>query len=92
MRRRIKVKYSKLGRDGVWGYAHYEDNSIELDVRATGKKHMELLHHEAIHLLLPRAGESEVERISIALTDLLWSQNYRRVDNENKIPLQDGKK
>lgn len=89
---KIKIVYSKLGRDGVWGYAHYENNSIELDIRLKGKKHLEILTHEALHLLDKDMSEEEVERVSITLTNLLWKCGYRRVDDSNTIPLQDGKK
>ena len=89
---KIKVKYSKLGRDGVWGYAHGDDNSIELDTRLKGKKHLEILLHESLHILHPQMTEDEVEIKSIALTGVLWKEGYRRVDNSNTIPMQDGKK
>lgn len=89
---KIRVKYSKLGREGVWGLAHMGDNLIEIDERLKGKKHLEITNHEAIHLLLPDATEEEVEEISISLTNLLWKQGYRRIDNTNTIPLQNGKK
>ena len=88
----MRVRYSKLGREGVWGFAHYEDNSIELDLRLKGKKHLEILTHEALHLLNKEATEEEVERVSIELTNLLWKQGYRRIDNANELPLQNGKK
>lgn len=91
-KRRITVKYSKLGRDGVWGYAHMDDNVVELDSRVYGKKHLELLIHECIHILFPKLGEQATEEKSIMLTNTLWHEMYRRVDNKNEIPLQDGKK
>jgi hypothetical protein len=85
----IKVKYSKLGRNKVWGYAHSEDNSIEIDIRAKGKKHCEILVHEAIHLLFPELEEEEVVKKSKLLTNLLWKEQYRRIDNDTTQPLQD---
>ncbi len=36
--RRIKVKYTKLGRQKAWGMAHSE-GLVELDERIKGKKH-----------------------------------------------------
>ena len=92
MRKKIKIKYTKLGREQSWGFAHYDNNTIELDERLKGKKHLEILLHEATHLLLPTATEKEVERISINLTTILWSQNYRRFDDSDDLPMQDGKK
>lgn len=50
---KIKVKYSKLGRENIWGVAHCGNNLIELDTRLKGKKHLEILAHESLHILLP---------------------------------------
>lgn len=88
-RKRIKVVYRKLGRDRVWGYAHKGDNLIELDERLRGRKHLEILLHEMIHILLPEADEEEVVRLSVQATMLLWTEGYRRVDNSSEDFLQD---
>ena len=87
---RIKIKYEKLGREKVWGHA--DDYPLKVDARTRGKKHMEIVLHECIHYLLPMASEEEVERISIRLTHTMWHEGYRRIDNDNKTPLQDGSK
>ena len=87
---KIKIIYKKLGRERLWGEANLDDNSIVLDIRLKGKKHLEILTHEALHILLPGANEDEIVRISTALTKILWSENYRRIDNDDNIPLQDG--
>lgn len=91
-RKSIKVRYLKLGRNRAWGMANYEDNSVELDERLKGKKHLEILTHEVIHLLIPEASEEETERISIGLINILWKEGYRRIDNSDDELLQDGKK
>ena len=85
-----KIIYKKLGREKLWGEAYLEDNSIVLDIRLKGKKHLEILTHEALHILLPGANEDEIVRISTILTKVLWSENYRRIDNDDNVPLQDG--
>jgi hypothetical protein len=85
-----KIIYKKLGREKLWGEADLEDNSIVLDIRLKGKKHLEILTHESLHILLPGANEEEIVRISTALTKVLWKENYRRIDSEDNIPLQDG--
>lgn len=87
-----KVKYRKLGKEKVYGFAHHHNDVIEMDSRITGKKHMEILIHEAMHLLWPEAEEEEVEAKAIILTNTLWRQKYRRIDDSNTIPLQDGSK
>ena len=50
-RRRIRVKYSKLGRANAWGLAHTDSYVVELDERLKGKKHLEILLHEVVHAL-----------------------------------------
>jgi hypothetical protein len=90
MRKTIKVEYKKLGKKKLWAQALFETNTIELDVRAKGKKHLELLNHEGLHILLPTLNEDEIVRISTSLTDLLWKENYRRTDENEDTPMQDG--
>ena len=85
-----KIIYKKLGREKLWGEADLEDNSITLDIRLKGKKHLEILTHESLHILLPSFNEDEIVRISTALIKVLWKENYRRIDSEDNIPLQDG--
>jgi len=53
---------------------------------------MEILIHEAYHLLQPEAEEDEVIEKSVTLTKLLWRLGYRKVDNSKHLPLQDGSK
>ena len=85
--RRIKVKYTKLGRQKAWGMAHSE-GLVELDESIKGKKHLEILIHECLHILYPMDDEEEVVKNSIILTNTLWHEGYRRVDNKDTIPLQ----
>jgi len=87
---RIRIFYKKLGRKKLWGEADHDKNLILLDERLHGRKHLEILTHESLHLLLPGANEDEIVRISTALTRVLWEENYRRIDNDDEIPLQDG--
>jgi len=91
-RKVIKTVYKNLGREGVWGWAHLSDNIIELDNKLKGKKHLEILIHEAMHILNPSFGEDKTILQSVALTNLLWKEMYRRIEKDEKIPLQDGKK
>lgn len=85
-----KIIYKKLGREKLWGEADLEDNSITLDIRLKGKKHLEILTHESLHILLPSYNEEEIVRLSVALTKVLWQEKYRRIDDEDKQILQDG--
>lgn len=87
---RIKVVYQKLGRERVWGHA--DQYPLPIDVRARGKKHLEILIHECEHYLQPLLSEEEVTRIAVRLAKTLWYEGYRRIDNDEKEPLQDGSK
>lgn len=83
--KKIKVVHRKLGREKAWGIA---DDYIELDERLRGKKHLEILLHESLHILFPNMAESAVIDNSIVLTNTLWSQHYRRIDNDTSQRLQ----
>lgn len=78
-------------RGGLWGMAYHDECLIEIDERAKGKKKMELLLHEASHLLHPEKTEEEIVKISVAMTKLLWSEGFRCIDNTDIEPMQDGK-
>ena len=89
MFKEIKIIYKKLGRNKVHGYA-YKDGTIEIDSRLKGKKHLEILLHEIFHVFNYRESEEKIVLKSVTLTKILWEQGYRRIDNTNEIPLQDG--
>lgn len=88
--RRIKVIYRNLKK--AWGYANMDTGVIEVDKKVKGKKHLEIMIHEMTHILWPEETEEEVERKSIIMTNTLWNQKYRRIDDSNHTPLQDGTK
>lgn len=76
----MKVVYRKLGKEKAWGQALIEDNTIEIDPRLRARKKMQILIHEALHILNPEWSESKVIEQSTKLAKLLWSQHYREVD------------
>jgi len=45
-----------------------------------------------MHLLNPIDEEESIVDKSVTLCNILWQQGYRRVDNSNDVPLQDGSK
>lgn len=90
--KKIKVIYKKLGRHKVYGFANCGYNEIEIDSRVKSKKHLELVIHESLHILFPDAEEEEIESKAIILTNTIWGEQYRRVDNSKSLPLQDGSK
>lgn len=87
MGKSIKVKYSKLGRQKAWGMAHSE-GCIEIDERLKGRKHLEILLHECLHILHPLDSESDIVRNSVILMRTLWKEGYRRVENHEDMPVQ----
>ena len=90
---RIKVKYkAKILYRGKerWGLADPNNKSALLNSKMRGKKHLEILNHECLHILFPDALEDEIEQKSIILTNTLWHDGYRKPDHSNKIPMQDG--
>lgn len=88
MAKSFKVIESKLGRNKAWGMAHADDNIIEIDARLKGKKRLEILIHEALHLLNPDMEEDDVILQSQKICLTLWKLNYRQVDNDQSQPLQ----
>jgi hypothetical protein len=81
----VKVVYRKLGKERAWGQAHIHDNTIEVDPRLKGKKKLEIIIHEALHILNPDFSESKVIEQSKKLTNLLWKEHFRQVDNAIKV-------
>ena len=86
---KIKIIYRKLGKEQAYGISS-SDGVIEIDERLKGKKMMEILIHEILHLLNTKDDEKTIIRKSVTLTKILWNEGYRRVDDTNDEPLQDG--
>lgn len=86
---RINIIYKKLGREQAHGIAE-SDGNIYIDPRLKGKKHLEIMIHEILHILNPTDTELAIIKKSITLTKVLWKEGYRRVDDTNDEPLQDG--
>jgi hypothetical protein len=89
--KRIKVIYKKLGKHKVWGFSD-SAGFVELDVNLKGKKHLEILIHECLHQLYVNDSEEEIVKKSVLLTNTLWFEKYRRIDDKQDVPLQDGSK
>ena len=86
---KIKIIYRKLGREKAHGLAS-KDGVIEIDERLKGKKHLEILIHELLHCQNPRSSGATIVKNSVMLTRILWKEGYRRVDQKEDEPLQDG--
>ena len=86
---RIKLIYKKLGREKAHGIAE-SDGVVYLDPRLKGKKALEIVLHECLHILNPLDDEKTIIRKSVTLTKILWKEGYRRADHDESEPLQDG--
>lgn len=86
---KIKIIYRKLGKEQAYGISS-SDGVIEIDERLRGKKAMEILIHELMHLINPKEDEKTIIRKSIILTKVLWKEGYRKIDDTIDLPLQDG--
>jgi hypothetical protein len=86
---KIKIIYRKLGKEQAYGISS-SDGVIEIDERLKGKKMMEILIHEVLHLLNPKDDEKTIIRKSVTLTKVLWNEGYRKIDDTIDLPLQDG--
>jgi len=85
-----KVVYRKLGQERAWGQAWHDEKSplIEVDPRLGSRRQMEVLIHEASHLIQPELPEAKIDAIGKYICDVLWKQNYRKVmlDKNSKPP------
>lgn len=84
----IKFKRVKLGRQKIHGLA--DSYPLLIDTRLTGKKEMEIYLHEMLHYIYKKQPEENIERAAILITNTLWMEGFRKVDNSNDVPLQDG--
>jgi predicted SprT family Zn-dependent metalloprotease len=72
-----KVIYKKLRT--AWGIAYLNQNKIELYDKLKGKKHLEIIIHEKLHLMFPDLDEEAIIRHSRDLCALLWKDGYRKI-------------
>ena len=82
------VVYKRLGRRKAYGLVEDGDDIIYIDPRLKGRKQLEILIHEALHILRPESSEEDVINDSVELTKMLWKQGFRRVDNDRSHPFQ----
>ena len=58
----IKVRYQKLGREGVLGLADLDTGEITIDPRQPSRELLGTLLHECIHLLADDMGKPDWQR------------------------------
>lgn len=87
-----KIVYRKLTREKAWGQAWHDDRSplMEIDPRLGygSKRMLEVLIHEASHLIQPDLSEAKIDAIGKYICNVLWKENYRRVLLDKKLDLK----
>jgi len=78
MAREIKIIEKKLGKHKVHGFACFNEHTIEIDPRLKDCKRLEILLHEALHLIFPFLDELEVQRGGEELSAVLWKDGWRK--------------
>lgn len=76
-RRHLKIKTRRMKR--YWGTFDTQTGAIEIDPRATPKKRLEVIMHEALHGYCPDWTEKQMRTATRALRDVLWRDGYRRI-------------
>lgn len=76
----IKIIYSRLGNYKADGLAWSDDRTIAIDSRLKGKRHLETVIHEIMHIQNPKWPEIMVEGKAKEIADILWDLNWRQCD------------
>lgn len=84
-----KVVRKKLRRNNANGIVEIGEGVIYIDPRCKGKKELEILIHEGLHILCPYLTEETVENTAADITRLLWGEGFRKIDGEDDEKLQD---
>lgn len=83
MAKRIKVVEKRLRKHGgkkVYGQAH-ENGLVEIDPRQDSIEYLDTLVHEILHIKFPKLTEKEVIQISNDITNAIWGQNFRKIQD-----------
>jgi hypothetical protein len=72
-----KVVYKRLRR--YWGWAHIEQDKIELYNGLKGKHHLNIIIHEKLHLLFPDHEERAIRKMAKEMANMLWKDGYRKI-------------
>lgn len=75
---KIQVSRRKLGKERAHGLAWQHLKKIEIDPRLTPKKELEILIHEAAHIVFPTMAEKDAEKLGVNIGRVLWKEGYRK--------------
>lgn len=59
-----------------------EGKTAIVDARCKGIKKIEVITHEALHILMPGMAEDDVVRVSAIMARTLWHEGIRPVEND----------
>ena len=75
-----KVIYRPLGKERAYGLDDFANNTIELDTRLEGYRHLLYILHEFYHIKHPDWSETKVSKESSKTARFLWDNNFRWVE------------
>lgn len=84
MKRPIRIRISKLGRQKALGLAYKNERVVYLDPRLKGFQVLDTAIHEILHCQQPDLSEETVNDNATEMADLLWKLGFRLVDNYRK--------
>lgn len=76
-RRHLKIRERPMKY--WWGTMDVDTGDITIDPRATPRKRLETILHEALHGYAPEWTEAQMRVATRALRDALWKDGYRRI-------------
>lgn len=80
--KKIKIIERKLGRERADAQIFIEKRKIEIDERLSPKEKFAALIHEILHLIIPEWDEDTVLKKEKIVLNILWDENYRKVNNK----------
>jgi hypothetical protein len=83
----IPIKFIKIIPRKYYGYV--QNGVAYVDERLKGKKRLEIILHEGLHVIFPYLTEATIESAAADLARLLWADGWRKIDNDESTPLQD---
>jgi hypothetical protein len=78
--KKTKVIYRPLGKERAHGLADITRNTIELDTRLEGYRHLLYILHEHFHIKHPDWSETKVRKESSKTARFLWDNDFRWVE------------
>lgn len=81
-RKKTKVIYRPLGKERAYGLADVNNNTIELDTKLGGYRHLLYILHEHFHIKHPDWSETKIRKQSSNTAQFLWDNQFRWVETK----------